>query len=69
MCVCVSGAEGQDQAFREEPDSVQVRAGSDVFLRCAVDHQHGKAQWTKDGFALGECILFYLQTYFSFKPL
>ncbi|XP_050715761.1 nephrin-like [Eriocheir sinensis] len=47
------GAAGQSQAFRERPDSVQVRAGSDVFLRCAVDHQQGKAQWTKDGFALG----------------
>lgn len=53
-----TGAAGQAQAFRERPDSVQVRAGSDVFLRCAVDHQQGKAQWTKDGFALGECSAF-----------
>ncbi|KAK4304366.1 hypothetical protein Pmani_023694 [Petrolisthes manimaculis] len=38
--------------FRETPSSVQVRAGSDVFLKCIVSNQQGKAQWTKDGFAL-----------------
>ncbi|KAA0189961.1 hypothetical protein HAZT_HAZT002975 [Hyalella azteca] len=27
--------------------------GSSVTLRCAVDYQQGRAQWTKDGFALG----------------
>ncbi|XP_042888979.1 nephrin-like [Penaeus japonicus] len=43
----------KNQAFRETPVSVEVREGEDVFLRCAVDHQQGNAQWTKDGFALG----------------
>ncbi|XP_064103262.1 nephrin-like isoform X2 [Macrobrachium nipponense] len=41
------------QSFREVPESVQVKEGQDVFLRCAVDGQQGKVQWTKDGFALG----------------
>ena len=31
-----------------------MREGEDVFLECTVEHQQGKAQWTKDGFALGE---------------
>lgn len=39
------------------PESVEVKEGEDVFLECAVDHQQGKAQWTKDGFALGELFL------------
>ncbi|KAK3863233.1 hypothetical protein Pcinc_030984 [Petrolisthes cinctipes] len=47
------GVVGEAQVFRETPSSVQVRAGSDVFLKCSVDNQQGKAQWTKDGFALG----------------
>lgn len=38
------------------PESVEVKEGEDVFLECAVDHQQGKAQWTKDGFALGELV-------------
>ncbi|KAK4307585.1 hypothetical protein Pmani_020652 [Petrolisthes manimaculis] len=35
------------------PESVVVAAGGDVFLSCIVESQQGKAQWTKDGFALG----------------
>lgn len=30
-----------------------VPEGMDVVLGCGVDNQKGKAQWTKDGFALG----------------
>ncbi|XP_071520410.1 nephrin-like isoform X2 [Panulirus ornatus] len=41
------------QTFRVAPQSVEVVAGNEVTLRCEVDHQQGKAQWTKDGFALG----------------
>ncbi|XP_071534248.1 synaptogenesis protein syg-2-like isoform X2 [Panulirus ornatus] len=44
---------GEKQVFRVRPESVQVRAGENVYLCCIVDHQRGKAQWTKDGFALG----------------
>ncbi|XP_063884494.1 nephrin-like [Scylla paramamosain] len=44
---------GQHQRFRVRPQSVEVREGEDVFLECIVEHQQGKAQWTKDGFALG----------------
>nr|XP_045610946.1 nephrin-like [Procambarus clarkii] len=47
------GAAGQIQVFRVRPENVQVRAGDDVFLKCVVENQQGKAQWTKDGFALG----------------
>ena len=43
------------QTFRVRPEDTQVRMGENVYLCCIVDHQQGKAQWTKDGFALGEC--------------
>nr|XP_053633999.1 nephrin-like [Cherax quadricarinatus] len=39
--------------FQVRPSSVQVMTGEDVVLRCVVANQQGKAQWTKDGFALG----------------
>ena len=42
------------QTFRVRPENTQVRMGENVYLCCIVDHQQGKAQWTKDGFALGE---------------
>ncbi|XP_068225134.1 nephrin-like [Palaemon carinicauda] len=41
------------QHFTVIPESLEVREGEDVFLRCVVQNQRGKAQWTKDGFALG----------------
>ncbi|XP_069977013.1 nephrin isoform X2 [Penaeus vannamei] len=41
------------QKFRVKPESVEVTEGEDVRLRCVVENQQGKAQWTKDGFALG----------------
>ncbi|XP_066949212.1 nephrin-like isoform X2 [Macrobrachium rosenbergii] len=41
------------QSFRVAPQNVEVVAGNDVTLRCEVENQQGKAQWTKDGFALG----------------
>ncbi|XP_071534108.1 nephrin-like [Panulirus ornatus] len=47
------GAAVEIQEFRVRPENVQVRAGEDVYLRCVVGNQQGKAQWTKDGFALG----------------
>ncbi|XP_069977516.1 nephrin-like [Penaeus vannamei] len=43
----------QLQKFRVKPESVEVTEGEDVRLRCVVENQQGKAQWTKDGFALG----------------
>ncbi|XP_066981573.1 nephrin-like [Macrobrachium rosenbergii] len=48
-----SGVKAEDQMFRVRPESVEVRSGADVFLRCVVENQQGNAQWTKDGFALG----------------
>ncbi|KAK3859449.1 hypothetical protein Pcinc_034440 [Petrolisthes cinctipes] len=47
-----AGGAGERQRFRVKPESVEVKEGEDVFLECAVEHQQGKAQWTKDGFAL-----------------
>ncbi|XP_037789830.1 kin of IRRE-like protein 2 [Penaeus monodon] len=41
------------QKFRVKPESVEVTEGEDVRLSCVVENQQGKAQWTKDGFALG----------------
>ncbi|XP_071536670.1 nephrin-like [Panulirus ornatus] len=49
----VVGEEDEQQMFRVRPESVQVLAGEDVVLKCVVENQQGKAQWTKDGFALG----------------
>lgn len=43
------------QTFRVRPENTQVRMGENVYMCCIIDHQQGKAQWTKDGFALGEC--------------
>ncbi|XP_069188488.1 nephrin-like [Procambarus clarkii] len=52
--ICLSqGSATEFQKFRMTPHSVEVKEGEDVFLQCAVDNQQGKAQWTKDGFALG----------------
>ncbi|XP_063601151.1 headcase protein-like [Penaeus indicus] len=48
------GVASEYQRFREIPESVEVAEGENVFLRCAVENQQGKAQWTKDGFALDE---------------
>ncbi|XP_042243477.1 nephrin-like [Homarus americanus] len=50
---CVTGVDEKVQVFRVRPESVEVREGEDVTLRCEVDNQQGRAQWTKDGFALG----------------
>ncbi|XP_064098211.1 kin of IRRE-like protein 2 [Macrobrachium nipponense] len=49
----VSGVFRQEQVFTISPHSVRVNAGEDVFLECVIQNQQGKAQWTKDGFALG----------------
>ncbi|XP_063588836.1 nephrin-like [Penaeus indicus] len=49
----IKGVKGEQQLFLVTPESVRVRAGDDVFLRCIVRNQQGNAQWTKDGFALG----------------
>ena len=42
------------QRFRETPESILVSEGEFIELRCAVDDQQGRVQWTKDGFALGK---------------
>ncbi|XP_069974958.1 nephrin-like isoform X2 [Penaeus vannamei] len=41
------------QSFRVPPQDIEAVAGDDAVLRCEVDNQQGKAQWTKNGFALG----------------
>ncbi|XP_063600260.1 irregular chiasm C-roughest protein-like [Penaeus indicus] len=41
------------QSFRVPPQDIEAVAGDDALLRCEVDNQQGKAQWTKNGFALG----------------
>ncbi|XP_063888638.1 synaptogenesis protein syg-2-like [Scylla paramamosain] len=47
------GATGSHlQKFTVRPESVEVVEGGDVLLTCVVENQQGKAQWTKDGFAL-----------------
>ncbi|XP_064102682.1 nephrin-like [Macrobrachium nipponense] len=50
---------GQEQAFTISPHSVRVNVGEDVFLKCVIQNQQGKAQWTKDGFALVKPILLF----------
>ncbi|XP_071529342.1 nephrin-like isoform X2 [Panulirus ornatus] len=52
-CVPNIGSVGGSQRFEVTPESVQVREGEDVTLQCVVADQQGRAQWTKDGFALG----------------
>ncbi|XP_066948196.1 nephrin-like [Macrobrachium rosenbergii] len=51
--VANKGWAAEFQKFSITPESVEVAEGEDVFLSCAVENQQGKAQWTKDGFALG----------------
>ncbi|XP_046635770.1 synaptogenesis protein syg-2-like isoform X3 [Daphnia pulicaria] len=43
----------QQQYFTERPQNTSVREGQMAVLRCRVGNQQGRAQWTKDGFALG----------------
>lgn len=51
--VAVPCADGQQQYFMERPQNTSVREGHTAILRCKVGNQQGRAQWTKDGFALG----------------
>ncbi|KAK4018640.1 hypothetical protein OUZ56_000685 [Daphnia magna] len=44
----------QQQYFTERPQNTSVREGQMAVLRCKVGNQQGRAQWTKDGFALGK---------------
>ena len=44
----------QQQYFAERPQNTSVREGQMVVLRCRVGNQQGRAQWTKEGFALGK---------------
>ncbi|XP_037072882.1 LOW QUALITY PROTEIN: nephrin-like [Pollicipes pollicipes] len=44
---------GQQQRFRVRPSNTSVIEGESVTLRCEVDHQAGRPQWAKDGFAMG----------------
>ena len=44
----------QQQYFAERPQNTSVREGQMAVLRCRVGNQQGRAQWTKDGFALGK---------------
>ena len=44
------------QFFVERPAAnVTAREGEDVLLKCRVGNLQGKAQWTRNGFAMGEC--------------
>ena len=42
------------QFFLERPRNVTAREGEDVLLKCRVGNLQGKAQWTRNGFAMGE---------------
>ncbi|XP_037073215.1 irregular chiasm C-roughest protein-like [Pollicipes pollicipes] len=44
---------GQQQRFRVRPFNTSVIEGESATLRCEVDHQAGRLQWAKDGFAMG----------------
>lgn len=46
-------AQQLQQQFTERPLNTSVREGQMAILRCKVANQQGRAQWTKDGFALG----------------
>ena len=41
------------QTFVAQPESLTVREGETVILRCGVSHKEGVLQWTKDDFGLG----------------
>ena len=43
------------QFFLERPQNVTAREGEDVLLKCRVGNLQGKAQWTRNGFAMGQC--------------
>ncbi|XP_042871348.1 kin of IRRE-like protein 2 [Penaeus japonicus] len=47
------GYQDESHVFLVVPESVQVRPGEDVFLKCVVRSQYTSVQWTKDGVALG----------------
>jgi hypothetical protein len=53
-----SGVSGQQQSFRKRPEDVEVKMGDTAILRCEIENQAGKAQWTKDGFVLGKSQIF-----------
>lgn len=42
-----------EQRFEEQPESVTVKHGRAVVLKCKVLDKKGIIQWTKDGFGLG----------------
>ena len=52
-----TGCAAQQQYFVERPQNNSVRQGETALLRCKVGNQQGRAQWTKDGFALGKSLL------------
>ncbi|XP_064650915.1 nephrin-like isoform X3 [Lineus longissimus] len=43
----------QVQSFRVKPNDTIVVQGQTIILKCEVENQQGRVQWTKDGFALG----------------
>lgn len=45
----------QQQYFRITPQpNVEVIQGTRIILNCSVSHQTGAAQWSKNGFLLGQ---------------
>lgn len=49
---------GQQQSFRRRPVDVEVKIGATADLKCEVENQAGRVQWTKGGFALGKTTVF-----------
>ncbi|CAG7733939.1 unnamed protein product, partial [Allacma fusca] len=58
----------QQQSFRRRPQPLEVKLGETAILQCEVENQAGDVQWTKDGFALGKSIFFYLTPSHSLFP-
>ena len=52
-----AGCCSERQSFRVRPQDLSAVVGTDVLLPCEVDNQQGPAQWAKDGFAYGECVV------------
>lgn len=57
----------QQQKFRTTPNDLQVLERSEALLRCEVSNLAGQVQWTKDGFALGKCLLKFVCVFVSVR--
>lgn len=59
----------QQQKFRVTPHDLQVLEGSEALLSCEVTNLAGQVQWTKDGFALGKKLNFFIFEYIDFSNI